>query len=264
MGSHDDATGVVALPGAGAPVRFGGLVLALALAALPRAAVADSPAAPIASAQPEDAPFKLSLPTEADHALWRRPGLRLMLGVAYGQLRGLGNVPSGRLLGAIVRVGTRLDEAWSLLASFQYASASERGGLSGLRFAGTLDPTWHVSEHVELALGLGFGGIVEGRTGRADPDPTQRSALNHSYTFPDSSPALPSCSGVGVTGLLRASWMTALGPVSATGLSAEVIGQWTGCVDTLGRVEPDTARPITRRQFWPHVGGTLAWIIAWR
>ncbi len=245
-----------------------GLLLVLSLAALPWTARADPPAAaapPVtAAAPPEESPFKLSLPTEADRALWRKPGLRLMLGIAYGQLRGLGGVPSGRLLGAIVRIGTRLDQDWSILTSFQYASASARGGLSGLRFAGTLDPTWHVTEHLDLAIGFGFAGIVEGRTGRADPDPTQRSSLNNSYTLIDASPALPSCSGVGVTGLFRASYLTALGPVSSTGLSAEVLGQWTGCVDTLGRVEPDTAEPITRRQFWPHVGGTLAWMIAWR
>ncbi len=251
------------------------LFLAVALAACPLGARAEAPPAPAApaptapppeaaAAPPEEPPFKLSLPTEADQALWRKPGLRLMLGVAYGQLRGWDGVPSGRLLGAIVRVGTRLDETWSVLASFQYASVSERGGLSGLRFAGTLDPTWHVTEHIDLAVGFGFGGIVEGRTGRSDPDPTQRGSLNNSYTFPESSPSLPNCSGVGVTGLLRASWMTALGPVSSTGLSAEVLGQWTGCVDAVGRVEPDTAEAITRRQYWPHVGGTLAWIIAWR
>ncbi len=212
----------------------------------------------------EEPPFELSLPTQADEEAWRDPGFRLQLGAGYGALLGVGGPPDGRLIGAVVRAGPRLDEDWSLLASFQYAWASKAGGLSGLRFAGTLDPTLHVGEHLELAVGVGFGGLVEGNTGRADPDAEQRTALNDSYTWPSAAEPLPRCVGVGAAVLTRASWMIVLGPTSSTGLSAELDGQWTGCVDDLGHVEPDTAQPIVRRQWWPHVGGTLSWMVAWR
>lgn len=216
------------------------------------------------AAEGQTPPPKLSLPTEDNPTAWRGPGLRLQVGVGAGGLKGLGGAPSGRLIAAIVRVGARLDADWSLMASFQYAQATAAGGLSGLRFAGTLDPTWHVTPHLDLAIGIGFGGIVEGRTGRVDPDPAQQSSLANSYTLPSASPPLPSCSGVGVATLLRGSWMFPLGPASQTGLALELDGQWTGCVDNTGRVEPDTAQPIARRQWWPHVGGTLAWLVGWR
>ena len=40
---------------------------------------------------------------------------------------------------------------------------------------------------------------------------------------------------------------------------ARGLGQWTGCVDDTGRVEPDTGQAIVRRQWWPHVGGRRHW-----
>lgn len=218
-----------------------------------------------AHAQPktdEDPPAKLSLPTEEDRLAWQRPGFRLGLGVVYGYFSGVAGAPSGRLLGAQVHAGLRLDADWSIATTFQYASASGRGdGLSGLRFAGTLDPTWHVTPSLALAIGIGFGGVVEGRTQRHDPmapDP------NTSYTFPDSSTPLASCSGVGVAGLFRADYAWVIGPRAATSLSLEVMAQSTGCVERTGTVEPDTAQQIERRQFWEHVGATLAWGITWR
>ena len=211
----------------------------------------------------EDSPPRFSLPTESDRAVWEKPGFRLMLGLAYGEFFGLDGAPSGRLIGPLVRFGVRLDGDWSLLGTFQYLYASATGGLSGIRFAGTIEPTWHATERFSLALGLGFGGIVEGNTSRTDPNPLP-STLDTSYTFPNARTPLPACSGVGMTGLLRGDWLFVLGPRSSTGLSAEVDGQWTGCVVDTGRVEPDSATPIVRRQWWPHVGLSLAWVIAWR
>lgn len=217
-----------------------------------------------ARAQAEQAAeTKLSLPTEDIATAWRKPGLRLELGAGYGELAGIGGAPSGRLIAAIVRVGMRLDADWSVMTAFQYASASQRGGLSGIRFSGTIDPVWHVTDRWSLGVGIGFGGIVEGNTGRPDPNALQRSSLNDSFTYPNASTPLPSCSGIGVATHARASWMKPLGPVSATGFALEIDGQWTGCVDNTNRVEPDTAEPIVRRQWWAHVGGTLAWMVAW-
>ncbi|HXU06766.1 MAG TPA: hypothetical protein VN903_37690 [Polyangia bacterium] len=214
-------------------------------------------------AKDDEGPPRFSLPTESDRDAWLRAGFRLSLGAVYGRLAGLEGAPSGRLLGATVRLGLRLDAGWSVLASFQYASASAPGGLSGLRFAGTIDPTWHATRHLALALGLGFGGIVEGRTGRPDVAPLP-DTIETSYTFPSPSPPLPSCSGVGATALARAEWTIILGPRTATNLGVEAVGQWTGCVADTGRVEPDTGQAIVRRQYWPHVGAVGTWSFTWR
>jgi len=253
----------------------------VALAMLATSAHADDPAASTASTAPttnaapiapaasttstadDDGEPRLSLPTQADRTAWQTSGFRLGLGLVYGRLVGLRGAPSGRLLGPTVRVGLRLDESWSLLASFQYAAASQSGGLSGLRFAGTLDPTWHITPSVSVAVGFGFGGIVEGRTGRMDADPLP-STIDTSYTFPDARTPVASCSGVGVAGLARVEWAYVLGPRTQTSVSLEVVGQWTGCVDDTNRIEPDTGTAIVRRQWWPHTGATLGWGIAWR
>lgn len=210
----------------------------------------------------EELPFKLSLPTQDDRAAWREAGFRLELGYAYGNVHGLGGAPSADSHAALVRVGARLDALWSLMAAFSFAAVSN--GLNGLRFQGTLEPAVHVGDNLQLAAGVGFGGVVEGRTGRPDPDATQRDALASSYTFTAPYPPLQACNGVGVTGLLRAQWMWVIGPLAASGASLQVDGQWTGCVENVARVEVDSGRPITRRQWWPHLGASLGWVIGWR
>ncbi|HEU4733306.1 MAG TPA: hypothetical protein VFT22_35685 [Kofleriaceae bacterium] len=222
-----------------------------------------APAPPAASGADDDGEPRLSLPTQADRTAWRTSGFRLGLGLVYGRLIGLRGAPSGRLIGPTIRAGVRLDDSWSILASFQYASASKSGGLSGLRFAGTVDPTWHVTPSLSLAVGFGFGGIVEGRTGRMDAEPLP-STIDTSYTFPDARTPIASCSGVGAAGLVRVEWSYVLGPRAATGVALELVGQWTGCVDDTNRVEPDTGTAIVRRQWWPHTGATLGWGITWR
>jgi hypothetical protein len=224
------------------------------------------PAKPAVKSDDEDEGVpRLSLPTEADRVAWRRSGFRLGLGLLWGKFEGLRGAPSGRLLGPNLRVGLRLDEDWSLMAQFVYASASQQGGLSGLRFAGTIDPTWHATRSLSIAVGFGFAGIVEGRTGRMDPEPLA-DTLDATYTFPDARTPIARCSGVGAAGLARLEWAYVLGPRSQTNVSFEVLGQWTACVDggTTHRVEPDTGEQIVRRQFWPHAGATIAWGITWR
>src|SRR5262249_47371945 len=151
---------------------------ALIALAVPALAFADDAKQP-AKDDDEGVP-KLSLPTEADRVAWQHSGFRLGLALAYGRMIGLRGAPSGRLLGPVLHAGLRLDEDWSIYASFEYASASERGGLSALRFAGTIDPTWHATRNLAFAIGLGFGGLVEGNTGRKDVDPLG-STLDTSY-----------------------------------------------------------------------------------
>ena len=211
----------------------------------------------------EDGLPRFSLPTAADRQLWESAGFRLALGLAYGQLRGVNGPPSGRLLGPILRLGLRLDRDWSMLASFAYESAASARGLSGLRFSGTIDPTWHITANVSLAIGVGFSGIVEGGTKRSDSEPLG-STLSTSYTFASAKTPLPSCSGAGGTALVRADYHWVLGPRSSTGIGVEVVGQYTACVDRTGRIDVDTAEPIVRRQYWGHVGATASWSVMWR
>ena len=114
-------------------------------------------------------------------------------------------------------------------------------------------------------------GITHTRTGArivGSPDRPEvtplPSTLGASYTFPSPGPPLPSCSGIGVTGLARAEWSIALGPRAMTAFGLEGTGQWTGCVDDTGLVEPDTGKAIVRRQWWPHVGVIGSWGVMWR
>lgn len=202
-----------------------------------------------------------SLATEDDATGWTQPGFRFGLGIAYGALEGIGGAPSGRLYTARVHTTLRLDRSWSLGLSFQYSL--QRKALSGLHFAGTIDPTWHVTRNLALAVGVGFGGIVEGTSDRMDVDPLP-STLESSFTFPDANTPLPSCSGVGPAGLVRAEWTQVLSARSALTFGLEGMGQATQCIDNTGRVEPDTARPIERRQLWNHLGAQLTVGITWR
>ena len=223
--------------------------------------------APVAATEADDLlPFKLSLPTEQDAAQWQQPGFRMQLATGFGLLGGLVGTPGSKNIPILVRIGARLDRDWSLFGSFQFAVAGWRqsGDLSGVRFAGTIDPTWHITDHWDVAAGFGFGGLVEGTSGRTEPNAEQRSVLVASWTFPSARTPMVTCSGVGVAGLLRSSYMWVLGPLSATGFAAQLDGQWTACVETVGRVEPDTAQSIVRRQWWANAGGSLTWVISWR
>ncbi len=212
----------------------------------------------------EGLPFKLSLPTEDDVVAWRAGGFRLELGMAYGQLEGLFGAPAGRLLGATVRVGARVDARWTLLGSFQYQQASEVGGISGLRYSGTLDPTLHVGDHLQFAFGVGFAGLVEVGNPRPDPNPSDFTNLADSYTYLSARTPLPQCTGIGIVGLLRAGWQQILGPMSALTAFVEFAGQHLACEQRIGRVDPDTARPFFRRQYWFNVGGVAGLNVGWR
>jgi hypothetical protein len=195
---------------------------------------------------------------DAAHA-WQRPGFRITLAMPYGEMLGLRGAPSGNLLGGAIRAGLRLDEDWSALVTFQYELARTRdpAALGGFRFSGTIDPTWHVDDNLSLAVGLGFGGIIESDRDRPDPEPTGNT-LETSYTFPDARMPIASCTGVGVAALARAEWSYVLSARTAATVAFEMFGQWTGCVDEVGRVEPDTGAAIVRRQWWAHTGGTLS------
>jgi len=217
--------------------------------------------APVPAADDDGEP-SFSLPTESDRAVWKKPGFRFGLGLLYSRFFGIHGPPNGAFIGPTVRLGIRLDDSWSLMGSLQYLFARS-GPMTGVRYGGTIEPTWHATEHLSLAVGIGFGGLVVSSSSRADPPPLATS-LDTSYTFPNARTPMQSCNGSGVTGLLRADWMMVLGPRSSTGFALETDAQWTACVDDTGTVEPDTATSIVRRQWWGHFGGSLAWVILWR
>lgn len=207
---------------------------------------------------------RFSLATASDKEAWQEPGFRLGLGFAYGRLAGLDGAPSGRLLGPLLRMGMRLDGRWSLMSTLEYAGASPRGadGLEGLRFAGTLEPTLHLSNHVSVAVGLGFAGFLDSNGNRHGPDPDFD--FYSSRTYPDARVPLASCTGSGAAAIARIDWMMVLGSHSSTGVALEVDGQWTHCTDGFGDSDPDTAEPIELHQFWPHAGVTASWVVLWR
>ncbi len=225
-----------------------------------------APGSATATDDDDELPFRLSLPTESDRAAWKRPGFRVEVGLRYGLVRGLAGLPGGEGFGVATRMGVRVDEDWSLLLGFSYGAATGQlgTGLAGLRYLVTAEPVWHLTERWSLAFGLGLAGFVEGGSGRDDPDAAGRDALVAPYTFPAGSKAMPSCNGAGAGALLRLGWTVVLGPLSATTFSAQVDAQQTLCVDDTGRVEPDTAEPIVRRQWWQHVGASLGWSFSWR
>lgn len=217
----------------------------------------------VARADSDDGERSLALETPAE--AWERAGFRVTLAVPYGEMVGLRGAPSATVIGANVRAGLRLDADWSLLGSLQYALArpSTSDALGGVRFAGTLDPTWHVSPNLAISVGAGFGGIVESGRTRVDPEP-DGDTLETSYTFPNARTPIRSCSGVGIAALARAEWSYVLGSRTSASVAFEVVGQWTGCVEDLQRVEPDTGDAIVRRQWWAHVGGTLSVGVSFR
>lgn len=218
--------------------------------------------APASATVDEGLPFQLSLPTMADRDAWRTPGFRLHLGYGYGQLIGLDGTPDAVTHIILARAGARLDADWSLFMSLAYAIASE--GISGLRFTGTIDPTWHVGDHFHVAAGAGLAGFVEANEGREEQDAALRGELVASYSYTGREPLISSCSGVGVAAILRAGATLVIGPLASTELAIQLDGQWVGCELATGRVEPDTAEAIVRRQWWPHLAAHLAWTVAWR
>jgi hypothetical protein len=118
-----------------APVLAANALVAGSLWAAPPVPAAPAPASgPAVLAQPaadDDGPPRLSLPTESDRAVWKKPGFRFGLGLVYGRLFGINGPPNAQLIGPTIRLGIRLDERWSLMGSFQYLYATGTGGMRG-------------------------------------------------------------------------------------------------------------------------------------
>ncbi len=236
-----------------------GLLLAALLPAAARAQD-DAVATATVAADDEDPEVRTSLRIETDEEAWASSGFRVGLGYAFEGIDGGGDVPGGAMHAALVRLGVRLDEDWSLMGTLRY------GVLPGtppmLRFSGTLEPTLHLTDALTVSLGMGLGGIVHPDTGARTPEPDD--PLIASLTLPTDSPLLGACSGTGVIVVARAEYTFLVGELFATGPAVHADLQWTGCVETLTRVDPDSGEPIELRQFWRHVSAGLAWVFWWR
>ena len=118
-----------------------------------------------------------------------------------------------------------------------------RAASTGLRFAGTLEPTWHVTPQLSLAVGIGFGGIVEGSTSRADPTPLPQHARHVVH--------LPGRAARRCRAATASAWRASRAPSGRScsararrrGFAVEFDGQWTGCVERHRRSSPTPPSP---------------------
>lgn len=210
----------------------------------------------------DDVDYERSLPLESDAQGWERPGFRFALGYSFELQHGLQGVPPAKVHNLVIRGGARLDGAWSLLATFDYGFMD--GALSGIRYAVTLDPTWHPIPHLSLALGFGFGGILGGSNERFDwmrDDPSQ--GLVAAYTEPNAHVALEACDGTGPTALVRAEWAWVLDDIWSIAVQIEGRGFWVAC-ESEASYDEETFMPILHRQYWPLLGGSLGLVFEWR
>lgn len=215
----------------------------------------------LAPAQAEEPEVKTSLALLTDEEAWASPGFRVALGYGVENVFARGDVPSGVVHSATLRLGARLDGDWSLIGALRYGVLTG-GENPGLRFAGTIEPTIHFTESLSLSLGVGAGGFVVTNTGAPTPEP--ESGIVASYTLPDSDPLLRSCQGIGVVALARLEYAWILSELAATGPALELDAQWTGCTQQLGRADPDTGESIVLRQYWEHYGVRLGWAFTFR
>lgn len=204
---------------------------------------------------------KTSLAIETDQEAWRRPGFRVSLGYMLDGLVGAeAALPDGAIHTAVLRVGARLDADWSLFATLRYGVRHNRP--LGLRYSGTLEPTVHLTDELSLALGVGVAGFVITETEQPSPEPETR--VIATYTLPNADALVSSCLGAGVIALARLDYTLVSSDLYAYGPSVQLDTQWTGCVEQLGRADPDTGEPINLRQFWQHFGASLGFSFWWR
>lgn len=203
---------------------------------------------------------KTSLRVVTDEEAWSSPGFRVGLGYAFEGLLAQDPIPAGVAHAALVRLGVRLDADWSLLGTFRYGVLP--GAPPMLRFSGTIEPTLHLGDALSLGVGLGLGGLVHPDTGARTPEPAD--PLIASLTLPDTTRLLGACSGTGVIATLRAEYTFLVGELFATGPALTADVQWTGCVETLTRVDPDTGAAIVLRQYWRHASLGASWMVWWR
>lgn len=207
---------------------------------------------------------KRSLPIESDAEGWASSGFRMALGYAYGWERGFEGLPDTISHAFVVRAGARIDQDWSLLGTLQYAIAD--GDLSALSYLVTIDPTWHVGPGFELAIGLGFGGLVGAYSDQPYPNPDLEDLyeLEHSLTLPDATHPIDSCDARGPAALGRVGWRLVLDEIWSVALHLEGHLRWMACEAPSGELADDTGEAIVARQWWGFSGVNLGLTFGWR
>jgi len=198
----------------------------------------------------------------SDDERWASPGFRLSLHGLYGELSAEDEARAALLRGIEVSAGGRLEPRWGLMGRLQYALASE--GVEGVYFRASLAPQLHLSSWLSLELSLGLAGLIELAPGRADQQAQLQEQLVAPYDHPESDPALAQCVGFGPSEALRLNLRYVLGPLSALSASLFVAHHEVTCVQSLDRVEPDSALPIERRQRWEQLSWGLSAGVSWR
>ncbi len=245
-------------------MRLSSVVGLVWLVLAPGVALAQEGAPPVsqttaATPEDDDPPIRLSLPTEEDIVSWQRPGFRMQLG--YGQSRLSGRGPAYSLMThtIVVRPEVRLDEYWSLAATFNYGIST--GGFEGLRWSATLEPVLWVTRGFSVAVGLGYGGII-GNDPNSFEDDFGGSRFSRDRSQDEES---SSCDGSGLVGTGKAHYMFVVGPLFSTGPYGQLEAQWTDCrQSSFGRINLETGREIHDSQSWTHLGFTVGWLLAWR
>lgn len=209
----------------------------------------------IAAEEPE---LKSSLELETPEEAWRESGFRVGLGYAFDEVFGAEGVPGGAHHSAVLRLGVRLDEQWSLLGTFRYGVRFSEFG--GMRFAATLEPTLHLTHAWTVALGAGIGGFIIGDTG----EPLPRVQIVATYTLPATTPLVSACEGAGLIAVARSEYAIFVSPLFSMGPAIQVDAQWTPCIDQLNVADIDTGEAINFKQYWRNYGLSVAWLFWWR
>ena len=200
---------------------------------------------------------RLSLPTEEDHDAWAKPGLKVQLGIGYGQLKGLGPAYDFSLYEARLQVRIRLSAKWSIATTLEYAPLTLAGvGAVGLGWSTTVEPIFHPTRALGLALGLGYGGVTfnDGVNARA-PETVSRTL--------DPTERMHSCTSGGLSAIARVDYLFVAGALFASGPYLEAKSLVGRCDQNRG-TDTETGLQVTLSQVWTNGGAAAGWWFAWR
>ena len=212
-----------------------------------------------ALAAPRAVHEKESLPRGPVAEAWTSPGFRLGLGVLAGPIVGQDRAPSATAVGVTVHAGWRFGALFSLATAFSYEALF--GSLGGLRYAVTLEPTWHPFPGVYLAVGAGYAGVT-GTPKAVGPDGFTATAPGRPLASFGRELVERDCERGGVVALLRAGYNFRLGRVGATGPSASFATQAIPCIESYWSDEKLLLEEVT--DWWPHLVFSLGWTFLWR
>ncbi len=129
------------------------------------------------------------------------------------------------------------------------------GRFSGLRFSGTLEPTWHITDGFAVAGGLGYGVLMGSRT-------------DYYYTEITDNAVLGDCDDGALVALARVTYLFRVGHLFSTGPALQLDSQWTSCTDRYESYEWDGDEErvidVALQEWWWHKTIGILWVFAWR